>query len=332
MAFRVAALLCCLLAEIMAQPALAQNAARQSHAARKAEVNEWTVGLAGGLLEGTFIRYAADLANLLNDGDNLRVIPMVTFGAVGNVSDLLNLKGVDVAITQSDVLDHFRNEAKMPDIQNRIRYISPLYLAELHIYARPEIKSVRDLEGKKVAFNTAGSAANLTGTVVLQRLGIKPQQVLINNALALEKMRAGEIAAVVHVVGKPNDLFAKFKPEPGFHFLSVDYDQRFEDYYVPSTLSKEDYPQLIAGDEKIRTLAVPTVLAVYNWPKDSDRYRRVVRFIDAYFAKYQQLRQLPYQPKWRDINIAGTIPGWTRYGEADRALQRLRAESKSGTE
>src|SRR5918912_837018 len=173
-----------------------------------------TVIFAGVLLEGTFIRYAADLAKVLDDGDKLRVLPMVTFGAVGNVSDLLNLKGVDVAITQSDVLDHFRRDLKVPNIESKIQYISPLYLAEVHVYARAEIASVRDLEGRKVAFNTPGSAANLTGQVVFQRLGIRVEPVLINNAIALEKMRSGEIAAVVHVVGRPNDLFAKFKPGP----------------------------------------------------------------------------------------------------------------------
>jgi len=46
------------------------------------------------------------------------VIPMVTYGAVSNVTDLLNLRGIDVAITQADVLDHFRREVKIPDIEN----------------------------------------------------------------------------------------------------------------------------------------------------------------------------------------------------------------------
>src|SRR3954447_17824432 len=78
-----------------AQTVTAQTPSRPakpaSSAAQKADANAWTVGLAGGLLEGTFIRYAADLAKVLDDGDKLRVIPMVTFGAIGNVSDLLNL-------------------------------------------------------------------------------------------------------------------------------------------------------------------------------------------------------------------------------------------------
>src|SRR3954467_15276993 len=103
------------------RPAAALNPQRSEKPAspfdpRKTDdLNTWTVGVAGGLLEGTFIRYAADLAKVLDDGNNLRVLPMVTYGAVSNVTDLLNLRGIDVAITQADVLDHFRREVKIPD-------------------------------------------------------------------------------------------------------------------------------------------------------------------------------------------------------------------------
>jgi TRAP-type uncharacterized transport system substrate-binding protein len=289
----------------------------------KVDANAWTVGVAGGLLEGTFIRYAADLAKVLDDGDNLRVLPIVTYGAVGNINDLLNLKGVDVAITQADVLDHFRSNLKVPNIEDRIQYISPLYLAEMHVYARGEFNSLKELEGRRVGFNTRGSAANLTGEVVFQRLGISVEPVFINNAVALEKMRTGEISAIVHVVGKPNDLFARFKPEPGFHFLPVEYDSRLADYYVPGTLDPVDYPNLIPEGRTIPTIAVTTVLAVFNWQKTSDRYRRVSRFIEAYFSKFGQLQQPPFQPKWQEVNIAGTVPGWKRYHVAEQVLAKV---------
>jgi TRAP-type uncharacterized transport system substrate-binding protein len=288
-----------------------------------AEINAGTVGLAGGLLEGTFIRYAADIAKVLDDGDKLRVVPLVTYGAVGNVTDLLHLKGVDIAITQSDVLDHFRRELNVPNIQDRIHYISPLYRSEVHIYARGEFKSLKDLAGRKVAFNTRGSAANLTGQVVFQRLGIDVEPIFINNSIALEKMRTGEIAAVVHVVGKPNELFARFKPEPGFHFLPIDDSPQFSDYYVPTNLTSDDYPSLIPSGAEVATIAVPTVLAVFNWPTNSERYRRVKRFVEAYFAKFEQLQQPPFQPKWKEINVAGTVPGWTRYKVAEEVLARM---------
>src|SRR5215210_5887609 len=139
----------------------------------RTQVNEWTIGLAGGLLEGTLIRYAADIAKVLDDGENLRVIPMVTYGAVNNVNDLLNLRGVDVALTQADVLDYFKRERKVPNIESKIRYVCPLFRSEAHIYAREEFRTLNDLEGRNVSFGLPGMAANLTGQVIFQRLNIK---------------------------------------------------------------------------------------------------------------------------------------------------------------
>ena len=37
----------------------------------------------------------------------------------------------------------------------------------------------------------------------------------------IRTVEAGRARGHLHVVGKPNELFAKFKPEPGFHFLPV---------------------------------------------------------------------------------------------------------------
>ena len=139
--------------------------------AKALRINNWTIGLAGGLLEGTFSKYAADLGKALDDGDNLRVLPIISYGAVGNVTDLIYLKGVDFAITYADVLDHFKNVEKIPGIERRVNYVIPMFQGEFHLYVRPEIKTIQDLAGKKVGFNTVGSAANYTGNIVFDRLG-----------------------------------------------------------------------------------------------------------------------------------------------------------------
>jgi TRAP-type uncharacterized transport system substrate-binding protein len=267
----------------------------------------------------------------LDDGDNLRVIPMVTYGAVGNVSDLLHLHGVDVAITQSDVLEYYRTELATPRLAERIKYIAPLFQAEVHVCAKPEYKSLADLSGKRVAFNTRGSAANLTGQIVFQRLNIPLQPVFINNAVALEQMKTSDLAAIVHVVAKPNDLFASYKGDVPCRFLPVAYGKAFEDFYVPTTLEARDYPAFIPVEHSVATLAVPAVLAVYNWPRNSERTRRVARFVEAFFTKFEQLQQPPFQPKWREINIAGTVPGWTRYQVATEVLARLNSTENDQT-
>jgi len=288
------------------------------------ESNEWTVGIAGGLLEGTNIRFAAEMAKVLDDRPNLRVLPMVTYGALGNVEDLLYLKGVDVTITSADVLDEYIRNGTIANIKNRIRYICSFYINEVHVYVRPEIKTLEDLAGKKVSFNTVGSAANLTGGILFDRLHINAEKVFINNSVALEKMRTGEIAGVVHVTGKPTDLFTKFKPEPGFHFLTVPLTKNLLDYYVPTKLTSTDYPNLIPAGESVETIGVPQVLAVYNWAPNTDRYRRVARFVEYFFNRFDQFQKPPFHPKWKEINLASSLPGWTRFQAAEELLAASR--------
>jgi TRAP-type uncharacterized transport system substrate-binding protein len=70
------------------------------------------VGIAGGLIDGTYMRFADELAKVLDDGDNLRILPLVSYGAASNLDDLLYLRGVDLAVTQSDVFEYFRSFAQ----------------------------------------------------------------------------------------------------------------------------------------------------------------------------------------------------------------------------
>ncbi|MET0651901.1 MAG: TAXI family TRAP transporter solute-binding subunit [Hyphomicrobiaceae bacterium] len=316
----------------LAQTPRAPTAAASGESNTVAKVNNWTVGLAGGLPEGTFLRFGAEISRNLNFSDDLRVLTIVTPGATDNVKDLLYLKGIDIAITHADVFEHFRNVEKIPNIEKRVNFISEMYISELHVLVRPEINSFKDLNGKKVGFHTPGAGPSVTGPILFQRLGIKVEPVYINNAIAYEKMKTGEIAALIHTVGKPNDLFAKNKNEHGFKFLAVPFD-KFEDFYVPSVFTDEDYPGYVKPGEKVETLGVQAVLAVYNWPRESDRFRRVSRFIDYYFDRFKNFHAAPYHPKWKSINLAAKVPGWSRYWVAEEKLKQMAAQmtTQSGT-
>ena len=245
----------------------APTAAAAGEDSKAAEVNNWTVGVAGGFFEGTFIRFAVELAKGLDDGENLRILPIVSYGGNENVNDLLYLKGVDLAIAYTDSLELAKRSGRIKNIAQRINYISELLVGELYIYARPEITSLKDLEGKKVTLGTKGGSATTTGPIVFERLGVHPEFVYVNNTIAVEKMKTGEIAAIVSTGGKPNDLFVKLKPEPGFHFVPIEYSEKLADYYLPCPLTHDDYPQLIPEGPSVGTLCMPAVLAVYNFPK-----------------------------------------------------------------
>ena len=295
-------------------------------AAMRVKKNQWTVGVAGGQLSGTYMTFANELAQVLDDGDNLRVVPIVTYGAASNLDDLLYLRQVDVAVTQSDVFEYFRGQRKISNLEYRVNYIVRLPVSEMHVLARTDVKSLADLKGKKVSFGPAGSASSLTGTIVFQRLGVQVEQVLVDNPSALQKLKSGEIDALVRVIGRPIDFFAKIPPNSGLHFVPIPFSKTFADYYALGELTSKEYPTLVPEGQSVDTIAVPAVLAVFNWSKGSDRYRRVERFVDALFTKWDKFREPPRHPKWRDVNLAATVPGWTRWSVADEMLKRVRAK------
>ena len=290
--------------------------------------NAWTVGIVGGLLSGTYMRFVDEMASALNDGDNLRILPIVSYGAASNLDDLLYLRGVDAAITQSDVFEYFRTQRKTPNLEGRVQYIIRLPISELHILARSDIQSLEDLRGKKVNFGPAGSGASLTGTIVFQRLGINVEQVLIDQPSALQKLQSGEIDAIARQIPKTIDFFSKIPANSGLHLVNIPYTKQFDDFYTLGEFTKEDYPNLLQGKDHIDTIAVPAVLAVYNWPKKSDRYRKVQRLIEYLFNRWDTFQHPPYHAKWREINLAATVPGWTRYCVADEMLQHMAAQQQ----
>ena len=295
----------------------------------KQRKNAWTVGIAGGLIDGTYMRFADELGKVLDDGDNLRVLPMVSYGAASNLDDLLYLRGVDLAVTQSDVFEYFRTERKTPNLQNRVHYMLRLPIAELHILAKTDIRSVEDLRGKRVNFGPAGSGSSLTGTIVFQRLGVQVEQVLIDQQSALQKVQSGEVAALVRVVGKPVDFFTKIPPNSGLHLIPIPFTSTFADYYTAGEFETKDYPLLVAEGGKVDTIAVPAVLAVFNWSKGSDRYRRIERFAERLFSHWDQFLVAARHPKWRDVNLSATVPGWTRHTIAEQMLARFYGPSAS---
>ena len=103
--------------------------------------------------------------------------------------------------------------------------------------------------------------------------------------------------------------------------------EKFDEFYVPSLLTSEDYPNFLKKGEKIETIAVPAVLAVYNWPRTSDRFRRVSRFIDTMFDRFERFKGPGYNPLWKDINLAAQVPGWSRYWVADEKLKAVLTKS-----
>jgi uncharacterized protein len=296
----------------------------------RARANAGTVGVVAGGVDGTYIRIAADLAAVLDNGDTLRVLPLVGKGSIQNIHDIEFLRGIDIGIVQSDVLAYAKRERLIPGVDKSVQYIVKLYDEELHILAGKDIDKVDDLAGKKLNVDLRGSGTAMTASLVLERLGVPFEATNFDQALALEKLRQGEIAALAYVAGRPARLFGGVKAEDGLHFVAVPMNTALLETYLPAQLAHGDYPLVVADGETVDTVAVGAVMAVYNWAPETDRYRKVARFVDAFFDNFDTFLKPPRHPKWKEVNLAAQVPGWTRFPAAENWLRRAATVATSG--
>jgi TRAP transporter TAXI family solute receptor len=285
--------------------------------------NSNTIAVISGNLNATYVTIAYDLSAVLDDGDEFRVLPVIGKGGGQNIKDVRFLKGVDLGITQSNLLPYFKRTNEIGPLDDKIVYIAKLFNEELHLVVRAEsgITSLADLAGKKVNFSDVGSGTQLSTRDIFEKLGIRPEEVNMGQADAFEALKKGEIAATILIAGKPAGSMAKLKAQDGYRILPVAFDKPLQAEYLPATLTSEDYPGLIAAGEKVETVAVGAVLIAFNWPKGSDRYRRIQKFVDAFFPKLAEFQKAPRHPKWREANLAAVLPGWKRFEGAEEWLR-----------
>ena len=170
-------------------------------------VNRGVVELETMGANGASVRIGEDLANVIDDGATRRVLPIIGKGSLQNIIDLKALRGVDLAIIQADVLDYARQQNLFGGVERSFTYVTKLYNEELHLLARPDIKTVADLANQKVNVDVPGAGSGITTRRVLDLLKIQANLTTDDQSVAIEKLRKGEIAAVAFVAGKPAPLF-----------------------------------------------------------------------------------------------------------------------------
>jgi TRAP transporter TAXI family solute receptor len=285
--------------------------------------NQGTIGVITGMEGGTYARTGADLTIL--DDDTLRVLPTLGKGSLQNLSDILYLRGVDIGFVQADALTYAQQHALFPGLTQNIRYIAKLYDEEVHVLARQDITRLEDLNGQRVNVDVIGSGSAMTAEILLAHFGIKAKVEHEKQVTGVQELKRGEIAAIIHVGGAPIPLFADISADSGIHFIPVAMDEALAQTYLPDQFTHDNYPLLLPADTSVPTIAVGDVMAVFGWQPRTERYVKVVRFVDAFFSKFDQFQQPPRHPKWREVNLTAEVPGWTRFPPAQAWLQRQAA-------
>jgi uncharacterized protein len=315
-----------LAAPLLLGHAFAQKA-QATYEEKKRQTNDIAVSIVVSGLSCTCARFAEDIRNVVNDlrPDGLRVLPVLGVGGLQNLNDVLFLKGADMGVVDEDNMRLLkkRDPQLYANIEQRVNYITKLYNSEFHVVARNDIKGYDDLRGQKVNFNLKDSQTEVTAEIVFKLLDIEVQRSNYDNDEAIKKLRDGEISAMIILSGAPQAALAKLRKEDGVHFLALDERSLpgrnttavFADY-LPIELTHDEYPALIPQSATVPTIGNRALLVAYSWPENSVRYNRLARFVRDFFGKIDQFQDGARHPKWREINIAAEIPGWTRFKPA----------------
>ena len=177
-------------------------------------LNANTVTVITAPIGGPMSIMGSDMAAVLDDGDKLRVLPILGKGSVQNLIDIIRLKNIDMGFVTSDALEFVKTEYNIPDIAQRVRYIAPLFHNAVHIVAREEIKTLQDLNGKRIfAERSIGLPA---ARIVFRRMGIEADIDLQTDPDGgLQKLLDGERDAWIASVSKNAPVIKNIKNEGG---------------------------------------------------------------------------------------------------------------------
>jgi uncharacterized protein len=320
-------------------PGMAQNQKPGiSYDEKKRQANDIAVNVVVSGISCTCARFTEDIRNVVNDlsPDGIRVLPVLGVGGLQNLNDVLFLKGIDMAVVDEDNLRLLKKKDPVlyANIEQRVQYITKLYNSEFQVLARSDITSYDDLRGKKVNFNLKDSQTEVTADTIFNALNIPVQRSYYDNDEALKRLMSGELSAMIILTGAPQVTFAKVKKEDGLHFVPLDqeslpkHDLRglFAEY-LPAELTHNLYPNVIAEGTTVPTIANRALLVAYTWPENSPRYKKIAKFVDAFFSRIDQFDNPSRHPKWREVNLSAEMPGWVRYKPAAEWLAAHRNQA-----
>lgn len=243
-----------------------------------------------------------------------RLAPLVTEGGSRTIADLLTNPTTDLAMIPVPSLALAARER--PNLPSRIAYVAPLYLQKAHVLAGNAVQDVEGLRGRRVVLGPRGGV----GFILFQALGVEVEVVDLPVDVALSRVGTAEVDAVVLMSGGAVPVLSDLDPGRGLHLLPIPYASALQADFLPTEMSRADYPNLI-GPASIPSVATQIVLAAYRWPSRSERAQSLATLVTGLLNHVGDLGPDGRGRLLQDVNWAATLPGWTRLDAAQRWLQ-----------
>jgi TRAP transporter TAXI family solute receptor len=252
---------------------------------------------------GTYYQMARDVKRLLDEvateaSVDLAVVP--SQGALQNVIDVFRYQSIQLGITQGDVLSYLEVYARGdPDARRAVgglQVVGGLYDEDVYLFARPGIKGIGDLAGKRVDIGPPGSGTTVTSLVLLHLAGVEPREIvnLLEVGDAIAALRKGRIDAFFRVIATPADyLRDDISDSHGFVLVPVKLapaprDQALAQHYLPAVIRAKAYPWL---DRDVETVKVRAAIVTAGAPPGSPACDAIGRLIAAVLSHRAWLGQ-----------------------------------------
>lgn len=304
------------------------------------KVNDNTIGLVFSADE-LFNEAINDLDREVAEHAGIRLVPILGKNDVQNVFDLLFLRGVDGAVFRTDALQYVRSRGNFPSVGNVVNAMVAIHVDKIVILANKDIRSVTDLNGKKMSMGDYASGEFITGTVLSDAYQITPEAVYAPMTESLEMLKNGEISALIYLIPSDGETLGarvdapdlmsvrEFDAGEQIHALALPGNDAIRAVYKPASLSAADLPTILGAEEEVSTYSVDTVLGAYRWRQNNPRYAKTARFVDAFIDSMHHLSTGEHQAFWGDLNITAPVHGMLSLGAVSDVLAQRQAAKEA---
>ena len=201
----------------------------------------------------------------------------------------------------------------------------------MHLLVGRGVASIEDLRGKQIAVPADDGTAQFTAEDLFGRLQIRVELVTANPADAIDKVRAGSLAAALLVGGKPLPQLARLARDGSVRLLDLSFARSLDEAYSPAVLVADDYPALVPPGQMVETLAVSPVLLTNSGKGSEETARRVAKVDSRPVRRTVRAGALrsPSEVERRRTSRR-RLPGWSRFAAAEEWLAKAK-EQQAGS-
>lgn len=226
------------------------------------------------------IQMGHEMSKMVTGGDAGTVVKP-TEGPIANVARMMSRENAGLSVVPSDMLQYTSrsDDPALRKAEQRLRFIMTIGQKAVHVIARDDIKSLQDLQGKRVVMGPDNTAIWVVSNNILYLHGVTPsEKIQMKPVAGVTAVMLGEADAAFVVGNAPMDVVQKIsemRKDPELksnaekvHMLTLDFPVKGTGYQRVTV----DYPGFAENTETVAIL--PTLVSYDFTHKQTPYFKR----------------------------------------------------------